>query len=108
MTPVEIPSNWDLVLEPDPMAGGVISRATLGHGTDDELVLSIVAIPGKRVDAVFYWKHVLPEKIKLPSGYEASVADISMAQISGAVDRASAIRAVEEAAIIAGWARRRA
>lgn len=105
MTPIRLPM-WELVLDRDPMSGGVTSRAEIGHGTDDVLWLSVVAIPGKRADASLYWKHTLPEPMRLPDGTAVKMADVFAAQITGAADKAAAIRAVEEAAIIAGWARR--
>ena len=106
MTPIKLPTNWDLVLDDDPMSGGITRRAVLGHGTDDEIRLTAIGIPEKLFDAVLRWKHTLPDPIKLHDGTTARVADVFSSQISGATDRAAAIRAVVEAAIIAGWARR--
>ncbi len=103
---ITLPHGWHLAVLDDPMAGGVTWRAELGSGTDDELWLSLVAIPGKLVDASLYRKRTLPEPIKLHDGTVARVADLFVSKITGATDMATAIRAVEEAAIIAGWATR--
>lgn len=103
MTPIRLPL-WELVVDRDPMAGGVTYNAEMGRGTDDLLWLRVVAIPGRRADATLYWKHTSTELVKLPDGTTARMADVCYTQVVGATNKAAAILAVEEAAIIAGWA----
>jgi len=102
MTPVVLPAKWDLTTTHE--GGGWIGReAQMRIGAADDLCLRVEASPGGFVSADLVWKHLLPGSTQPPINRVALVLE---ANISGAGSESAAIRAVEEAAIIAGWATR--
>lgn len=105
---VLLPSSYDLKSHSDPTvaAYGVKYSESVVMSPDGEqtLVLLIGEQKDRCADAVLIWRRRVGDHVTDKQAIK--VEEICLAQVVGATDVASAIRAVEEAAVIAGWARR--
>lgn len=102
---VLLPTSYPLVSHDDPRAAAYgVTCCVLEPDVGQTLTLEVTAPKDQDVSAHLIWRRRVREITH--EDRTIKVDDVCLSQIVGATDVTSAIRAVEEAAVIAGWARR--